>query len=64
MSGTDLASTKGMMKGHFYMANVPHGSHSGKAGDHVDGLNATEKFEVEVAPFPLEVGYVKTPKIG
>lgn len=59
MSGTDLATTKGIMRGRFYMAKVPHDTHSGKAGDHVEGLKSTEKFEVEVAPFRLETGISK-----
>ena len=56
MSGTDLVSTKGVMRGHFYMAKVPHDTISGKSGDHVAGLTAKEKFLVEVAPFPLDAG--------
>jgi uncharacterized protein affecting Mg2+/Co2+ transport len=54
MSGTDLLGTKGIMKGHFYMARVPHDRHSAKAGDHAEALNADDKFEAEVASFPLE----------
>lgn len=54
MSGTDLTSTKGTMKGHFYMARVPSDTHSAKTGDHVKALKGDDKFEVEVAPFPLE----------
>lgn len=53
MSGTDLVSTRGVMHGHFYMARVPHDRISAKAGDHVEALSATDKFELEVSPFPL-----------
>lgn len=61
MSGTDLLGTKGIMKGHFYMARVPDDRHSAKAGDNVEALKAGDKFEVEVASFPLEAG-VMTPE--
>ena len=61
MSGTDLASTKGNMLGHFYMARVPQDTNSAKAGDHVEALNAGDKFEVEVAPFPLDATSTRAP---
>jgi hypothetical protein len=56
MSGSDLATPKGIMKGHFYMAWVPPGSPSVKAGDDIDFLNLQEedKLQVTVAPFSLE----------
>ena len=60
MSGTDLLGTKGTMKGHFYMATVPDDRYSAKAGDHVEALSADEKFEVEVASFPLEANVVSS----
>ena len=58
MSGTDLLGTRGIMKGHFYMAQVPNDRYSAKAGDHVAALSADDKFEVEVASFPLEANTV------
>jgi len=56
MSGTDLLGEHGTMKGHFYMVRVPDDRNPGKAGDHVEGLSAGNKFEVEVATFPLGRG--------
>jgi ApaG protein len=44
-SGTDLAKTKGEMKGHFYMTRVTE-DEGGTAGE-------VEKLEVTIAPFPL-----------
>lgn len=38
MSGTDLATPKGIMKGHLYMARVPSNTRSGKSGDDIDAL--------------------------
>lgn len=52
MSGADLASTKGLMSGHFYMARTSESALSAKSGDSVD-LEDSEKFEAIVAPFPL-----------
>jgi hypothetical protein len=56
-SGSDLASPKGIMKGHFYMAWVPPESPSAKAGDNIEILNnlqEEDKLQAIVAPFPLE----------
>jgi uncharacterized protein affecting Mg2+/Co2+ transport len=38
MSGTDLATPCGQMKGHLYMARVPKSTISAKSGDEVDAL--------------------------
>ena len=55
MSGTDLATKKGVMKGHFYVAAVPPDTPSLKSGDNVDELLENfETFEATVEPFLLE----------
>jgi uncharacterized protein affecting Mg2+/Co2+ transport len=56
MSGTDLATPKGIMKGHFYMARVSENARSAKSGDDVEGVRLQDPLEVTVAPFPLTVG--------
>jgi uncharacterized protein affecting Mg2+/Co2+ transport len=38
MSGTDLATPKGTMKGHLYMARVPSSARSAQSGDNVEAL--------------------------
>ncbi|KAL3925786.1 MAG: hypothetical protein SGILL_000167 [Bacillariaceae sp.] len=38
MSGTDLATPKGIMKGHLYMARVPSTTQSAKSGDNVEAF--------------------------
>jgi hypothetical protein len=53
MSGTDLTTKRGIMKGHLYMAKVPENSMSAKPGDVVEALKVGDKLEVTVAPFPL-----------
>ena len=55
MSGTDLATKLGLMKGHFYVAVVPPETPSLKSGDSVDELLQTvDPFEATVEPFVLE----------
>lgn len=58
MSGTDLVNARGVMHGHFYMARVQQDTRSAKSGDHVEALTVDEKFEAEVAPFPLDASSV------
>jgi uncharacterized protein affecting Mg2+/Co2+ transport len=53
MSGTDLATPRGTMRGHLYMARVPSTAKSAQSGDHVE-TNETMFFEAEVAPFQLK----------
>ena len=54
MSGADLATTRGEMHGHFYMARVPDDAQSAKSGDDVQSIiNESDKFEAIVAPFML-----------
>eukprot|EP00980_Cylindrotheca_fusiformis_P026455 scaffold16189_cov125-Cylindrotheca_fusiformis.AAC.11 len=53
ISGTDLAKSKGEMKGHFYMMKVSEDAISLNSGDEVDIPQDTEYFEAVVAPFPL-----------
>ena len=55
-SGSDLASSQAVMKGHFYMAWVPPQSPSARAGDDLAFLNLQpeDKFHAVVAPFSLQ----------
>ena len=55
MSGCDLATEVGLMKGSFHFATVPAGTPSASVGQAVPALeNAEQRFEVPVSPFPLE----------
>ena len=53
MSGADLATTRGEMRGHFYMAKVSDDAKSANSGDDVQSISDEDKFEAIVAPFPL-----------
>lgn len=56
MSGCDLATPTGLMKGCFHFAWVPAGTPSASVGQAVPALEASvadQKFEVPVTPFPL-----------
>lgn len=53
MSGTDLTTSRGVMKGHFYMVRVPDNATSAKSGDDIEALHMDEKLEIAVAAFPL-----------
>lgn len=53
MSGADLATTRGEMRGHFYMAKVSDDAKSANSGDDVQYISDEDKFEAIVAPFPL-----------
>eukprot|EP00548_Thalassiothrix_antarctica_P002224 CAMPEP_0194136520 /NCGR_PEP_ID=MMETSP0152-20130528/6537_1 /TAXON_ID=1049557 /ORGANISM="Thalassiothrix antarctica, Strain L6-D1" /LENGTH=158 /DNA_ID=CAMNT_0038833219 /DNA_START=521 /DNA_END=997 /DNA_ORIENTATION=- len=55
MSGCELSTDKGEMKGHFHMAVVPPLTASAMVGDHIDTIQESEKFELPVDPFPLLV---------
>ena len=70
VSGTDLATPKGLMKGHLYMATVPSQTISATSGDNVTAVacqgsstenttdeensNDTNLFQAAVTPFRLE----------
>jgi uncharacterized protein affecting Mg2+/Co2+ transport len=43
MSGTDLVTPRGTMKGHLYMAIVPTNTRSGKSGDDIDALKKKQQ---------------------
>jgi uncharacterized protein affecting Mg2+/Co2+ transport len=53
-SGTELATAKGIMRGHLYMARVPEGAISAKSGDDIEALKLSDKLKVAVSPFPLD----------
>ena len=55
MSGVDLATPTGTMKGHFYMAKVAEGTISAKSGDDVESIRLQDPLEVTIAPFPLKI---------
>lgn len=70
MSGTDLGTPRGVMRGHLYMARVPSTTPSAKSGDEVQALKAADSatnwtkeeedevegqmFQAQVAPFVLD----------
>lgn len=55
MSGCDLATPTGLMKGTFYFGAVPAGTRSASVGQAVPALEDTEqRLEVVVTPFPLQ----------
>ena len=57
MSGVELATSTGIMKGHFYMAKVSENVSSAKSGDDVEAIRLKqEPIEVAIGPFPLKVG--------
>lgn len=57
VSGCELSTTTGSMKGAFYMSHVPDGTPSAQCGDIVGAFQfpAEQKFQVSVAPFRLKV---------
>lgn len=57
MSGCDLATPTGLMKGAFHFAWVPAGTPPASVGQAIRALDeafADQRFEVPVTPFPLE----------
>ena len=57
MSGCDLATERGLMKGNYYFAWVPEGTPSASLGQTVVALDPSyhdKQFEVPITPFPLE----------
>jgi uncharacterized protein affecting Mg2+/Co2+ transport len=61
MSGCELASTKGFMKGHFYMATVPENTPCADLSVNVAAFESPDRFQVTVNPFLLEAAAVSTP---
>jgi uncharacterized protein affecting Mg2+/Co2+ transport len=53
MSGCELATTVGEMKGCFHCCVVEDGTPSAVVGQHVEAFQSDQRFEVTVQPFPL-----------
>jgi uncharacterized protein affecting Mg2+/Co2+ transport len=57
MSGCDLATESGLMQGCFHFCHVPPGTPPARVGQTVPAIHGGDtaaRFEVPVAPFPLE----------
>lgn len=54
MSGCELTTAQGEMKGNFHLARVPMNTPSATLQNTVEAFNSPHRFRVEVKPFPLE----------
>jgi uncharacterized protein affecting Mg2+/Co2+ transport len=55
VSGAELSSQDGQMSGWVHFAPVPTGTPSAVVGMSVPALSSSDKFTVEIKPFPLRV---------
>ena len=55
MSGCELGTGKGVMKGRFYFAKVPPDTPSAENSTSIAAFESPDRFDIAVKPFPLEV---------
>jgi len=53
MSGCELATSRGFMRGSFHFAKVPTETPSATLNTPIDAFSSADRFEVQVNPFEL-----------